>query len=171
MSDPVLCVVMGASGVGKTTVGIAVAERLGVPFADADDLHSAANVAKMAAGTPLEDEDRWPWLAAVGDELAAARAAGTGLVMACSALKRSYRDAIRARAGGVFFLHLTASEDTLVEHLASRQGHFMPPSLLASQLETLEPLHPDEAGAAVDASAGFDEVVSRATKVLVSHGE
>jgi carbohydrate kinase (thermoresistant glucokinase family) len=166
MSTPILCVVMGVSGVGKTTVGIALAERLAIPFADADDLHPPANVAKMATGTPLDDADRWPWLAAVGDELAAAGAAGTGLVMACSALKRAYRDAIRAQAPGAFFLHLTASEQTLAEHLATRQGHFMPPSLLPSQLATLEPLQPDEVGAEVDTGAPFDQVVARAAAVV-----
>jgi gluconokinase len=167
---PVLCVVMGVSGVGKTTVGMAVAERVGVPFLDADDLHPAANVAKMTAGIPLDDDDRRPWLAAVGDRLAAATAEGTGLVVACSALRRSYRDAIRDRAPGVFFLHLAASDDTIEQHIAGRRDHFMPATLLPSQLATLEPLQPDEAGAAVDASAPFGTVVSRAVAILGEYG-
>ncbi len=165
-TDPVLCVVMGVSGVGKTTVGIALAKRLGVPFVDADDLHPAANVAKMKAGTPLDDEDRWPWLAAVGDELARAGADGSGLVVACSALKRSYRDAIRERGAGAYFVHLTGSEDTIEKHIAGRHGHFMPASLLPSQLATLEPLQPDESGVAIDVAASVDEVVSRAQAAL-----
>lgn len=152
-------VVMGASGVGKTTVGMELAARLMIPFADADDLHSAANVAKMRAGTPLDDADRGPWLAAVGDELAAHPA---GMVMACSALKRAYRDAIRARAPHAFFLHLSAGQATIERHLAGRQGHFMPASLLPSQLATLEPLGGDEAGAVVEVDASFDTVVERA---------
>lgn len=135
MTRPPLVVVMGVSGSGKSTVGALLAETLGVPFVDADDLHPAANVAKMAAGQPLVDEDRWPWLEAVGETLAAASA---GLVVACSALKRSYRDAIRDRAPAAVFVHLHGTRELLAERLAGRVGHFMPGSLLDSQLATLE---------------------------------
>lgn len=135
MTGAPLVVVMGVSGSGKSTVGALLAERLGVRFADADDLHPASNVAKMASGEALVDDDRWPWLEAVGETLAAASA---GLVVACSALKRSYRDVIRASAPDTVFVHLHGSRELLAERLGARKGHFMPSSLLDSQLETLE---------------------------------
>jgi beta-N-acetylhexosaminidase len=153
-------IVMGVSGCGKTTIGALVARELGVPFVDGDALHPVANVAKMAAGTPLNDGDRWPWLAQVGKELAGA--GGTGLVVACSSLKRSYRDAIRAQAPDTLFLHLSGSREVLASRLKGRSGHFMPAALLASQLATLEPLDGDEPGTAVDISAAVDAVVSAA---------
>lgn len=137
-----LVVVMGVSGSGKSTVGALVAEELDVPFADADDLHPPANVAKMAAGQPLTDEDRAPWLALVGAALADAR--GTGLVMACSALTRRYRDLIRAQAPETVFVHLHGSRDLLAERMGARTGHFMPTTLLDSQLATLEVPGEDE---------------------------
>ncbi|PJJ62154.1 gluconokinase [Compostimonas suwonensis] len=146
---PPLVIVMGVSGSGKSTVGEGLAAAIGVPFADADDLHPAANVAKMSAGVPLDDADRWPWLARVGEELERADAAATGLVIACSALKRSYRDAIRAEAPSTFFLQLDGSPELLAARIGARAGHFMPPALLASQLATLEPLADDEAGATI----------------------
>src|SRR6478752_4721773 len=125
-------IVMGVSGCGKTTIGDLVARALGVPFLDGDSLHPVENVAKMAAGTPLTDEDRWPWLARVGSELAAAGSGG--LVLACSALRRSYRDAIRAQAPDTVFLHLHGSKEVLGSRLEGRTGHFMPAGLLESQL-------------------------------------
>lgn len=131
-----LVVVMGVSGSGKSTVGALLAERLGVPFADADDLHPPANVAKMAAGQPLDDDDRAPWLALVGRELAGARS--TGIVMACSALRRRYRDLIRDAAPETVFVHLHGSRELLAERMGARTGHFMPTALLDSQLATLE---------------------------------
>ena len=155
---------MGVSGAGKTTVGIALAERLGLRFVDADDLHPAANVEKMAAGIPLTDADRWPWLAAVGDALA--QADEPGLVVACSSLKRSYRDAIRAQAADVAFVHLTAPLDVLRERIGHREGHFMPASLLDSQLAILEPLAPDEAGATIDVSGTVAENVDAVVGAL-----
>jgi len=142
MTRPPLVVIMGVSGSGKSTVGALLAERLGVPFADADDLHPPENVAKMSAGQPLDDRDRWPWLAAVGDALAVA--SGTGLVIACSALKRSYRDAIRDRAPETVFAYLHGDRELLAERLGMRVGHFMPGSLLDSQLATLEVPGDDE---------------------------
>ncbi|QAY59740.1 gluconokinase [Microbacterium protaetiae] len=163
-----LIVVFGVSGSGKTTVGTGLADELGVPFIDADALHPASNVAKMASGTPLDDDDRRPWLARVGDELARARRAGTGLVMACSALKRDYRDLIRAAAGGVTFVHLDGEREVLARRTQKRSGHFMPPSLLDSQLATLEPLQPDEAGVVVDISPSPAEVVTRARALIAA---
>jgi beta-N-acetylhexosaminidase len=153
-------VVMGVSGCGKTTIGDLVARQLGVPFLDGDSLHPVENVAKMAAGTPLTDEDRWPWLATVGAELAAA--GNRGLVLACSALRRSYRDAIRAQAPDTVFLHLHGSKDVLAARIEGRSGHFMPPALLESQLATLEPLEADEAGVVVDVAEPVDAVVTAA---------
>ncbi len=147
-ATPPLIVVMGVSGSGKTTIGQLLAARLGVPFEDADSLHSAANVAKMAAGHPLTDADRRPWLASVGRAMAAA--AGTGMVMACSALKRAYRDAIRADAPAARFVELDGSRALLESRVAHREGHFMPASLLDSQLATLEPLASDEPGMRIE---------------------
>lgn len=153
-------IVMGVSGCGKTTIGDLVARELGVPFLDGDSLHPVENVAKMAAGTPLTDEDRWPWLATVGSRLAAA--GDGGLVLACSALRRSYRDAIRAQAPDTIFLHLHGSKEVLRARTEGRSGHFMPPALLDSQLATLEPLEADEAGIVVDIAAPVDQVVTDA---------
>ncbi|MEC5168717.1 gluconokinase [Glaciihabitans sp. GrIS 2.15] len=141
-----LLVVMGVSGSGKTTVGIALAAAVDVPFRDADDLHPAANVAKMAAGIALTDGDRMPWLALVGAELAAAPG---GLVIACSALKKVYRRAILAAAPSVRFVFLDGSRGLLESRVQFRRGHFMPAALLDSQLATLEPLAPDEPGVRV----------------------
>lgn len=159
---PLICV-MGVSAAGKSTVGTALAETLGVPFADADNLHSDANRAKMNAGTALTDEDRWPWLDTVGVNLAAA--ACNGLVMACSALRRMYRDRIRAASPEVLFVHLTGSRELLMARASARTDHFMPASLLDSQLETLENLDADEAGfeVAVDRMPGalVQEIVDR----------
>lgn len=155
---------MGPSGAGKSVVGAALAERLaarfpGLAFVDADDLHPAANVEKMRTGVPLDDADRLPWLRTVGEELAAG---GTGRVIACSALRRRYRDVIREACPDAAFVELVVPTDEIAERLGSRAGHFMPASLLASQLEALEPLEADEAGARVDNVGSVDEVVSRA---------
>lgn len=152
-------VVMGVSAVGKSTVGAALAKRLGIPFLDADDLHDESAVASMAAGVPLTDVDRMPWLRRVGNALAEQHG---GAVIACSALTRRYRDAIRGAAEGATFVHLDAPADVLAIRAGARQGHFMPASLLASQLDTLEPLEPDEKGFVVDASLPVDELVSAA---------
>ncbi len=148
--SPSTIVVMGVSGVGKTTIARLLADRLGVPFAEGDDFHSAANVAKMSAGVPLEDADRWPWLAAVGGWLRERQTAGTGGVVTCSALRRAYRDVLRAAAPGAYFVHLDGSEELVAERMRGRSGHFMPPGLLRSQFAALEPLGPDEDGTVVD---------------------
>lgn len=162
---PLQLVVMGVSGSGKSTVGAALAAHLGLPFSDADALHPAANVAKMAAGEPLTDDDRWPWLAAVG--MAVAAASNTGIVMACSALKRSYREAIQAEAPGVRFVELDASRAVLEDRLAHRVGHFMPASLLDSQLDTLEPLQADEPGFRVNVAQPLGAVLADVQAALM----
>ncbi|MFC8303090.1 gluconokinase [Specibacter sp. NPDC057265] len=153
-------VVMGVSGAGKSTIGALIADALNFPFVDADSLHPPENIRKMAAGTPLSDQDRWPWLELVGHELAQAQ--GDGMVVACSALKRSYRDAIRRQAPHTVFLHLNGSLEVLGTRLEGRSGHFMPPALLASQLAALEPLEADEAAVVVDVAAGVNHIVERA---------
>ena len=155
MKSPI--VVMGVSGSGKSTVGAALAQRLRVPFADADDFHPEANVAKMSAGHALNDEDRHPWLDAIGDWLA--NHCGEGGVMSCSALKRKYRDQLRKHCPQVRFLHLSGSPEVIGRRQASRPGHFMPASLLASQFDTLEPLEADEHGVVVDVDQDIDAVV------------
>lgn len=142
-------VVMGVSGCGKSTVGALLGERLGVPFFDGDDFHPAANKAKMAGGVPLNDDDRAPWLARIGAALASPEGAGS-CIIACSALKRSYRNLLRSFAPDTVFIHLTGDATTLSERLSSRKHEYMPGSLLASQLATLEPLGSDEAHIAVD---------------------
>jgi gluconokinase len=147
-------VVMGVSGAGKSTVGAALARRLDVAFADADAFHSEANIAKMAEGKPLTDEDRYPWLDAVGEWMVRHRG-----VMSCSALKRQYRDRLRMHCPQIEFLHLTGSPQLIARRQASRPGHFMPSSLLDSQFNTLEPLGPDEDGIAGDAGQCVDAIV------------
>jgi carbohydrate kinase (thermoresistant glucokinase family) len=166
VTEPPLVVVMGVSGAGKSTVGEMLATALGIPFVDADALHPAENVALMAAGTPLTDEDRWPWLASVGNALALGRTEGTGMVMACSALRRVYRDAILERAPGTIFVLLHSSREVLHARTLGRTGHFMPPSLLDSQLATLEHLDPDERGFVVDVEPPVDEVVAEAAHLI-----
>ena len=152
-----LVVAMGVSGSGKSTVGAALAQRLRVPFADADDFHPAANIAKMTAGEALDDTDRQPWLEAIGEWLVAHR--GTGGVMSCSALKRKYRDQLRRHTADVEFLHLHGTREVIARRQASRPGHFMPASLLDSQFAILEPLAPDEGGQVVDVDQSVDAIV------------
>ncbi|MDY7529723.1 MULTISPECIES: gluconokinase [Cryobacterium] len=161
-----LVVVMGVCGAGKSTVGEQLSRAIGESFIDSDVLHPAANIAKMAAGRPLDDADRMPWLSLVGGALSAARADGQGLVIACSALKRSYRDAIRAEAPGTYFVHLSGTPELLAARLRDRGGHFMPPELLESQLRTLEPLCDTEEGTVVDIAAGVSEIVAAAVTSL-----
>lgn len=150
---------MGVSGSGKSTVGATIAQRLRLPFADADDFHPPENVAKMASGRPLDDHDRQPWLQTLGGWLAERE--HSGAVLSCSALKRSYRDLLRSQAGAVSFLHLDGTQAVVAARLAARAGHFMPPSLLRSQFATLEPLGADEQGTTIDIAQDIDAIVAR----------
>jgi len=155
---PPLLVVMGVSGSGKTTVGAALAQRLRVPFAEADNFHPPANIDNMSAGIPLDDTDREPWLRAIGAWLAEHDA--TGGVASCSALKRGYRDALRAAAPRARFVHLAGDIDVVRRRVAGRSGHFMPEALVASQFATLEPLAPDEPGITLDLDRTVDQLVA-----------
>ncbi|MET9843575.1 gluconokinase [Streptomyces ossamyceticus] len=164
MRTPPVVVVMGVAGTGKTTIGPLLAARLGVPYAEGDDFHPEANIAKMSAGTPLDDADRWPWLDAIG---AWARGrAGLGGVVSCSALKRAYRDRLRSAAPGLVFVHLAGDRALIEDRMAHRQGHFMPTALLDSQFATLQPLGADEAGVEVDVSGDPEEITGRAVAAL-----
>lgn len=149
-------VVMGVSGSGKSTIGAALSQRLRVPFADADDFHPEANIAKMSRGEALDDGDRWPWLEEVGAWLAAHP---EGCVVSCSALKRKYRDQLRRHAPEVEFVLLEGSRELIERRQASRPGHFMPASLLTSQFATLEPLQPDERGVVLDVGQTVEAIV------------
>ena len=160
-------VVMGVSGCGKSHVGAALAAHLGCGWRDGDDLHPAANLAKMRAGQPLEDADRWPWL----DRVAETLRAEAPLVIGCSALRRTYRDRIRAGAGGpVAFVHLAGSKALIGARMAARQGHFMPPALLDSQFATLEPPAPEEGALALDVAATPEALVAAAAGWLRRQG-
>ncbi len=151
-------VIMGVAGCGKSSVGAALSARNGVPYRDGDDLHPPANVAKMAAGHPLTDDDRWPWL----DLVAQALAKDAPLMIGCSALKRSYRDRIRLGAEGpVLFVHLSGSRAVIEARMAARKGHFMPVSLLDSQFAALEPPAPDEWHLTVDIDQSLDAIVGQ----------
>ncbi len=137
--EPQAIIVMGVSGCGKSSVGARLAGRLGLPFIEGDVLHPAANVEKMARGIPLTDDDRWPWLDLIGAEIAASLARAEGIVVSCSALKRVYRQRLRAEAGGrLAFVYLEGTPELLETRMGARTGHFMPPALLTSQLATLE---------------------------------
>ena len=156
--------VTGVSGSGKTVVGTRLAEELTLPFVDGDDLHSAEAKAKMAGGTPLDDDDRRPWLERIGRWLADHPDGG---VVACSALKRSYRDQVRSHSPGTWVVQLVGDRDLLASRLGGRRGHFMPGSLLGSQLETFEPLAPDEPGLVLDVTPPVEVIVQRIADALV----
>ncbi len=164
MRSPV--VVMGVSGSGKSTVGAALAQRTRVRFADADDFHPPANIEKMTSGQPLNDDDRYPWLEAIGAWLGERCAEGG--VMSCSALKRKYRDQLRRHCPDLIFLHLAGSPEVIGRRQASRPGHFMPASLLASQFDTLEPLQADERGVTIDVDQDIDAIVENYLEVSAS---
>ena len=157
-------VVMGVSGSGKSTVGELLAERLGVAYAEADDFHPAANIAKMSAGHPLDDTDRAPWLDAIAG--GSPRRGDRGGVVSCSALRRRYRDRLRADAPGLFFLHLDGPQELISARLAARTRHFMPSGLLSSQFEALEPLESDELGAVVPIDGDLRQITDRALAAL-----
>lgn len=143
-------VVMGVSGCGKSTVGRQLADALGLPYLEGDAFHPPENVARMAAGVALTDDDRRGWLQALADQLGAAQRRGRGIVLSCSALKRSYRDRLRSQAPGLRFVHLTGSAELLAQRVAARQHAYMPASLLSSQLAALEPPGDDECGLTLD---------------------
>ena len=164
MTHPLHVVVMGVSGSGKSTVAGALASNVGAPFVDGDDLHPAENKARMSAGLPLTDDDRWPWLALVGEALAAE----DRVVVVCSALKRSYRDVLRQHCPDVRFVHLVGSREVLAERINARQGHFMPASQLDDQLATLEELQADENGFTVDVDQSVADIVVAAVVGLNS---
>lgn len=155
-------VVMGVSGSGKTTLAQLLGGSLGYPVAEADEFHPEANVRKMAAGIPLTDADRWPWLETIRGWMETSANAGHGSVVTCSALKREYRDLLRQASGVVLFVHVTADPTTLADRMGQRAGHFMPASLLPSQLQTLEPLEPDEGGLTLVNDTTPDNLAARA---------
>lgn len=158
---------MGVSGTGKTTVATQLADRFGWQFIEGDSLHPPTNIAKMSAGFPLDDDDRWPWLETLGSLLAFHHDDGISSVLTCSALKRSYRDVLRGGLppGSVFFVHLAAPSAVLRARMESRE-HFMPPSLLQSQFEALEPLGADEVGAVFDVSHPVEQVVGAVLEAI-----
>ncbi|WP_229502683.1 gluconokinase [Pseudoduganella guangdongensis] len=157
-------VVMGVSGSGKSSVGAALAEALGVRFVEGDDYHCPANIAKMRAGVPLTDADRAAWLSSLAAEISAAAVAGQGLVLSCSALRRRYRDRLRAADPGLRFAHIHGARELFAQRMQARGSHFMPVALLDSQLAALEPLQPDEAGLTLDAQDAPAELVAAIKK-------
>lgn len=164
---PAAVIVMGVSGCGKSSVGALLAERLGLPFIEGDVLHPKANVDKMATGTPLTDDDRWPWLDIIGAEMAAALGRGEGIVVSCSALKKVYRDRLRAATGGrLRFVYLHGSRALLSERMGARTGHFMPLSLLDSQLATLEVPTGEPGVVTVDIDQSVEGIVADAMRGL-----
>ena len=161
-------VVMGVSGCGKSEVGRQLAARLGVEVVEGDAYHSAANVAKMAAGIPLTDDDRAEWLHTLQAHIASARAAGVGMVLACSALKRRYRDLLRVGDSDLRFVHLDGERALIAQRMQARTAHFMPTSLLDSQLRDLEPLQEDEHGMRLDIVKPPEAL---AQEILVNKGQ
>jgi gluconokinase len=159
-------VVMGVAGVGKSTTAEHLAADLDLDLAEGDDFHPDANIAKMSSGQALTDEDRWPWLDALADWTARRRAAGRSTVLTCSALKSAYRDVLRAPVPETFFVHLYGDEGLLHQRMEGRREHFMPAALLRSQLETLEPLGPDEYGIAVDVVLSMEAILARVKAAL-----
>lgn len=151
-------VIAGVSGSGKSTVGQALSDLSGLPYQDADDLHPVANVDKMRSGQPLTDTDRWPWLDVCANAL---RTAPSGMILGCSALRRVYRDRMRETSGvaDLVFVHLSGTSDLLHKRISERTGHYMPPSLLATQLQTLEPLDADENGLTIDIDQSVDDII------------
>ena len=156
---PCALIVMGVSGSGKSTIAEQLAQRLGWTYEDGDRFHPASNVAKMSAGHPLTDEDRWPWLQAIADEIDRVCKADEHVVIACSALKRSYRDVLVHGRRDVRIVYLNGTQELIAGRLAARKGHFMPPGLLASQFKTLEPPGADEHPVIVSIDASVEEIV------------
>ncbi|MGA7996752.1 MAG: gluconokinase [Bradyrhizobium sp.] len=157
---------MGVSGSGKSTIGERLAERLAWSYEDGDRFHPASNVAKMSAGQPLTDMDRWPWLMAIADEIDRVCLAGKHAVIACSALKRAYRDVLVHGRSDVRMIFLNGTQALIASRLTQRKGHFMPPGLLESQFETLEPPEPDENPVTVSIDASADAIVDDIVRQL-----
>jgi gluconokinase len=160
-------VVMGVSGCGKSTVGAALAARLGLPFVEGDALHAPASIAKIVASRPLGDADRWPWLDRIGAALVVPPG---GAVASCSALRRAYRDRLRAAVPGLAFLHLTGDRATIAARVAARSGHFMPAALIDSQFATLEPTGDESDVLALPVTLPVEEIVARAAAALAGAG-
>jgi gluconokinase len=150
---------MGVSGSGKTTIGEKLAARIGWRYEDADTFHPKSNVAKMSAGQPLTDEDRWPWLRAIADEIDRASKAGERVVIGCSALRRVYRDMLVHGRDDIRLIYLDGTQALIADRLGQRKGHFMPPGLLTSQFKTLEPPTPDERAVTVSINAPTETIV------------
>ncbi|WP_275791305.1 gluconokinase [Pararhizobium gei] len=166
MAKPTRIVIMGVSGCGKSSVGEALATAIGDRYIDGDDMHLPASIAKMQAGKPLEDSDRWPWLDRIGETLAMA---GNTTIVGCSALKRIYRDRIRKDAGGgVLFVHLSGPKEVIAQRMKARPGHLMPASLVDSQFATLEPPTADEASVTVAINQPLAAVVSMVTASIAA---
>jgi gluconokinase len=166
MAPTTALVVMGVSGAGKTTLALELVRWLGWDYAEGDDFHPTANVEKMRDGHPLDDNDRWPWLRALGAWIGEHEREERSAIVTCSALKRSYRDVLRDGHPSAFFVHVTGSAELLLSRVENRRGHYMPASLLDSQLETLEPLKPDEPGVSVPGDAPPDAVADRVLEIL-----
>ena len=163
---PCALIVMGVSGSGKSTIGETLAERLGWPFEDGDRFHPASNVAKMSAGHALTDGDRWPWLQAIADEIDRVCEAGERAVIACSALKRAYREVLVHGRDDVRIVYLDGTQDLIAARLAARKGHFMPPALLVSQFKTLEKPAPNENPVTVSIDAPVETIVDDIVRQL-----
>lgn len=169
-TSPTHVVVMGISGSGKTTLAVALARTLGLPYAEADEFHPATNIEKMRSGVPLTDEDRLPWLASIREWMTQHAAHGSGSVVTCSALKREYRDLLRGADGRVLFLEVKADPAVIEERINHRQGHFMPASLLPSQMATLQSLAPDEDGVGLENSGTVEDLEQAALAALRAAG-
>jgi carbohydrate kinase (thermoresistant glucokinase family) len=165
---PTALIFMGVSGSGKSTIAAGVAEKLGLQMLEGDDLHPAANIAKMSAGTPLTDEDRWPWLRIIAGKIAAWRQNGMEGIVTCSSLRRSYRGVLRAGHDDVLFVYLKGSRALLLDRMQHRTRHFMPASLLDTQLATLEEPGADEAAVTIEMGPPPDEVVTNVLKALAA---
>ena len=164
-------IVMGVTSCGKTSVGEGLAKELNCPFIEGDKLHPASNIAKMSAGTPLTDDDRWPWLEIIGKAMKTERDAGKGVVASCSALKKVYRQKLaQAAETPITFIFLHGSRELLAARMAYRKGHFMPTSLLNSQLKTIEIPGPEEKALHLDVVLPLDELIARSNEYLMSQG-
>ena len=165
MTAPLHLVFMGVSGSGKSTAARAVQQQLGWEYAEGDDFHPPANLAKMREGTPLTDADRWGWLESLATWTAERETRDEPTIITCSALRRTYRDVLRRGGGATFFVHCTGDKHLILDRMNARE-HFMPPSLLESQLDTLEPLQPDEPGMDVDPAEPVDRIVAEVLERL-----